>query len=55
MISGVAKTIRTHFRKHALAIVNIKGRADGTSIAELIFELEVCRYILLEVAPGIIC
>ncbi|XP_042394552.1 CRM-domain containing factor CFM2, chloroplastic-like isoform X2 [Zingiber officinale] len=40
IVSGVAKTIRTHFRKHPLAIVNIKGRAEGTSVQELIFELE---------------
>lgn len=42
VISGVAKTIRTHFVKHPLAVVNIKGRADGTSVQQLIFELEVC-------------
>lgn len=42
IISGVAKTIRTHFMKYPLAIVNIKGRAKGTSVQELIFELEVC-------------
>ncbi|RRT52031.1 hypothetical protein B296_00050734 [Ensete ventricosum] len=41
VISGVAKTIRTHFMKYHLAIVNIKGRAKGTSVQELIFELEV--------------
>ncbi|WOL06537.1 hypothetical protein Cni_G15271 [Canna indica] len=40
VISGVAKTIKTHFKKHPLAIVNIKGRANGTSVQELIFELE---------------
>ncbi|XP_064983777.1 CRM-domain containing factor CFM2, chloroplastic-like [Musa acuminata AAA Group] len=40
IISGVAKTIRTHFMKYPLAIVNIKGRAKGTSVQELIFELE---------------
>lgn len=40
IVSGVAKTIRTHFRKHPLAIVNIKGRAEGTSVQELILELE---------------
>ncbi|KAF8399334.1 hypothetical protein HHK36_015199 [Tetracentron sinense] len=40
VISGVAKTIKTHFRKHPLAIVNIKGRAKGTSIQELVFKLE---------------
>lgn len=40
VISGVAKTIKTHFKKHPLAIVNIKGRAKGTSVQDLIFELE---------------
>uniref|UniRef100_A0ACD5UB24 Uncharacterized protein n=2 Tax=Avena sativa TaxID=4498 RepID=A0ACD5UB24_AVESA len=40
VITGVAKTIRTHFRKHPLAIVNIKNRADGTPVQQLISELE---------------
>ncbi|KAK1397733.1 CRM-domain containing factor CFM2, chloroplastic [Heracleum sosnowskyi] len=40
IVSGVAKTIKTHFQKHPLAIVNIKGRAKGTSIQEVVQELE---------------
>ncbi|KAJ0985467.1 hypothetical protein J5N97_003823 [Dioscorea zingiberensis] len=40
VITGVAKTIKTHFKKYPLAIVNIKGRANGTSVQEIIFELE---------------
>lgn len=40
IVTGVAKTIKTHFKKHPLAIVNIKGRAEGTSVQEVIFELE---------------
>ncbi|VAH33173.1 unnamed protein product [Triticum turgidum subsp. durum] len=40
VITGVAKTIRTHFKKHPLAIVNIKNRADGTPVQQLISELE---------------
>lgn len=43
VITGVAKTIRTHFKKHPLAIVNIKNRADGTPVQQLISELEVCK------------
>ncbi|KAG2566742.1 hypothetical protein PVAP13_7NG246600 [Panicum virgatum] len=43
VITGVAKTIKTHFKKHHLAIVNIKNRADGTPIQQLIAELEVCN------------
>lgn len=39
-ISGVAKTIITHFQKHPLAIVNVKGRAKGTSVQEVVFKLE---------------
>lgn len=39
-MSGIAKTIKTHFQKHPLAIVNVKGRAKGTSIQELVFKLE---------------
>ncbi|PKI33793.1 hypothetical protein CRG98_045824 [Punica granatum] len=40
IIAGIAKAIRMHFQKHPLAIVNVKGRAKGTSIQELIFKLE---------------
>ncbi|KAK3413305.1 hypothetical protein EUGRSUZ_I01877 [Eucalyptus grandis] len=40
IVSGIAKTIKTHFQKHPLAIVNVKGRAKGTSIQELVFKLE---------------
>lgn len=40
IISGVAKTIKTHFEKHPLAIVNIKGRAKGTSVQEVVSKLE---------------
>lgn len=41
IVSGVAKTIKTHFQKHPLAIVNIKGRAKGTSVQQLVSKLEV--------------
>lgn len=40
IVTGVAKTIKTHFKKHPLAIVNVKGRAEGTSIQEVVFMLE---------------
>ncbi|XP_043723292.1 CRM-domain containing factor CFM2, chloroplastic [Telopea speciosissima] len=40
VVTGVAKAIRTHFRKNRLAIVNIKSRAKGTSIQEVVFMLE---------------
>ncbi|KAI3716988.1 hypothetical protein L1987_68264 [Smallanthus sonchifolius] len=40
IVSGVAKTIKTHFQKYPLAIVNIKGRAKGTSAQELVSKLE---------------
>lgn len=42
IVTGVAKTIKMHFKKYPLAIVNIKGRAKGTSVQQVIFELEVC-------------
>lgn len=41
IITGVAKTIKEHFQKHPLAIVNVKGRAKGTSVQEVVFKLEV--------------
>ncbi|PIA40346.1 hypothetical protein AQUCO_02500202v1 [Aquilegia coerulea] len=40
IVTGVAKTIKTHFEKNPLAIVNVKGRAEGTSVQEVIFKLE---------------
>ncbi|XP_075501213.1 CRM-domain containing factor CFM2, chloroplastic isoform X2 [Primulina tabacum] len=40
IMSGIARTINTHFMKHSLAIVSIKGRADGTSIREVVHSLE---------------
>ncbi|KAH9620459.1 hypothetical protein KSS87_007703 [Heliosperma pusillum] len=40
VITGVAKAIKDHFKKYPLAIVNIKGRAKGTSVKEVIFMLE---------------
>ncbi|XP_023527270.1 CRM-domain containing factor CFM2, chloroplastic [Cucurbita pepo subsp. pepo] len=40
IITGVAKAIKQHFKKHSLAIVNVKGRAKGTSVQEIVFKLE---------------
>ncbi|OIW12416.1 hypothetical protein TanjilG_04165 [Lupinus angustifolius] len=39
-VTGVAKTINTHFKKHPFAIVNVKGRAKGTSVQEVVLKLE---------------
>ncbi|XP_062106773.1 CRM-domain containing factor CFM2, chloroplastic [Humulus lupulus] len=40
IVTGVVKTIKAHFQKHPLAIVNVKGRAKGTSVQEVIIMLE---------------
>lgn len=40
IVTGVAKTIKEHFKKYPLAIVNIKGRAKGTSVQEVVSKLE---------------
>ncbi|KAK2971209.1 hypothetical protein RJ640_029887, partial [Escallonia rubra] len=40
IVSGVAKAIKAHFQKHPLAIVNVKGRAKGTSVQEVVSKLE---------------
>ncbi|KAL1538610.1 CRM-domain containing factor CFM2, chloroplastic [Salvia divinorum] len=40
VITGVAKSIKEHFQKHPLAIVSIKGRAEGTSAREVIYNLQ---------------
>lgn len=40
IVTGVAKNIKAHFKKYPLAIVNVKGRAKGTSVKEVVFKLE---------------
>jgi len=40
-VTGIAKAINAHFRKYPLAVVNVKGRANGTSIQEVVSKLEV--------------
>ncbi|PHU27593.1 hypothetical protein BC332_05925 [Capsicum chinense] len=40
IVTGVAKNIKEHFKKYPLAIVNVKGRAKGTSVREVVFKLE---------------
>lgn len=45
MVSGVAKAIKDHFQKYPLAIVNVKGRAKGTSVQEVVHILEVCAVV----------
>ncbi|CAI0455528.1 unnamed protein product [Linum tenue] len=40
ILSGVVKTIKAHFQRYPLAIVNVKGRAKGTSVQEVVFQLE---------------
>lgn len=39
-VDGVAEAIKTHFLKYPLAIVNVKGRAKGTSVQEVVLNLE---------------
>nr|KYP39810.1 hypothetical protein KK1_038875 [Cajanus cajan] len=40
IVTGLAKVIKAHFQKHPLAIVNVKGRAKGTSVQEVVLKLE---------------
>ncbi|XVF60391.1 hypothetical protein PTKIN_Ptkin08bG0041800 [Pterospermum kingtungense] len=40
IVTGVAKAIKAHFQKHPLAIVNVKGRANGTSVQEVVLKLQ---------------
>lgn len=47
IVTGVAKNIKEHFKKYPLAIVNVKGRAKGTSVREVVFKLEVCLLAIL--------
>ncbi|XP_027924229.1 CRM-domain containing factor CFM2, chloroplastic-like isoform X2 [Vigna unguiculata] len=39
-VTGIAKAINAHFRKYPLAVVNVKGRAKGTSVQEVVSKLE---------------
>lgn len=41
IVTGLAKAIKDHFRKLPFVIVNVKGRAKGTSVQELVLKLEV--------------
>lgn len=43
IVSGLAKAIKDHFRKLPFVIVNVKGRAKGTSVQELVLKLEVAH------------
>lgn len=41
VVTGLARTLKMHFQKNPLAIVNVKGRANGTSVQEVIAKLKV--------------
>lgn len=40
VVAGVAKALKAHFQKHPLAIVHVKGRAKGTSVQEVVIQLQ---------------
>ncbi|KAF8092333.1 hypothetical protein N665_0417s0030 [Sinapis alba] len=40
VVTGLAKTLKAHFQRNPLAIVNVKGRAKGTSVQEVIAKLK---------------
>ncbi|OMO68852.1 hypothetical protein CCACVL1_19801 [Corchorus capsularis] len=40
IVTGLAKAIKAHFQKHPLVIVNVKGRAKGTSVQEVVLKLQ---------------
>ncbi|XP_057858738.2 CRM-domain containing factor CFM2, chloroplastic isoform X2 [Cryptomeria japonica] len=40
VVSDLAKSIRSRFKKHSLVKVEVKDRAKGTSISEIAFQLE---------------
>ncbi|KAG7575593.1 RNA-binding CRM domain [Arabidopsis thaliana x Arabidopsis arenosa] len=40
VVTGLARTLKMHFQKNPLAIVNVKGRANGTSVQEVIAKLK---------------
>lgn len=62
-MTGVAEAIKVHFKRNPLAIVNVKGRAKGTSVQEVVLKLEVCLMksfyvfaaIIIEFAFGTLC
>ena len=41
VLHGLVKSIRSYFKKYALVIVVVKGRAKGISIAEIMFQHEL--------------
>ncbi|CAH2055359.1 unnamed protein product [Thlaspi arvense] len=41
VVTGIARTLKMHFQRNPLAIVNVKGRAKGTSVQEVIAKLKV--------------
>ncbi|XP_023641068.1 CRM-domain containing factor CFM2, chloroplastic isoform X2 [Capsella rubella] len=41
VVTGLARTLKMHFQKNPLAIVNVKGRAEGTSVQEVIAKLKL--------------
>ncbi|GER29456.1 CRS1 / YhbY (CRM) domain-containing protein [Striga asiatica] len=47
VFTGLAKELKAHLKKHPIAIVNIKGRAKGTSAHEVIYNLKVPALFLL--------
>ncbi|CAK8533671.1 unnamed protein product [Lathyrus sativus] len=40
IVTGLAKAIKDHFKRIPFVIVNVKGRAKGTSVNELVSKLE---------------
>ncbi|KFK37597.1 hypothetical protein AALP_AA3G003800 [Arabis alpina] len=40
VVTGLAKTLKMHFQRNPLAIVNVKGRANGTSVQEVVAKLK---------------
>lgn len=43
VLYDLVKSIFSYFEKHALVIVGVKSQAKGTSIVEIVFQLEVNR------------
>lgn len=45
MIAGLASAMRHYLQRHPLVKVGVKGRAEGTPVAEIVQQIEVILHV----------
>ena len=45
VIAGLASAMRHYFQRHPLVKVGVKGRAEGTPVAEIVQQIEVFLHV----------